>query len=246
MGAPMSGKFVGYVAGHDPLHGFLSRIVRDRMGIRERHPAFRVFRLSGSNEVYAYEEKSSRARMICKFYGPQFGWDRDRADPSRPSGVREPGDASAATTWSARRTMSSGRWDSTATSTASWPSSTTPASSSATRSDARSTTVTMPTCSGGSRRSPTSWRPSTTGRRTATASISMPTAATSTVVGRLRRREPRSGSGMSMSFSWLRRPAGGSGRRCGRTSRSGCTATRPRPTSCSATGWTSPRSIWSG
>jgi hypothetical protein len=51
----------------------------DRMGIQEAKPAFRVFRLSGSNEVYAYEEKSSQARMICKFYGPHAGWDRDRA-----------------------------------------------------------------------------------------------------------------------------------------------------------------------
>jgi hypothetical protein len=38
-----------------------------------------VFRLNGSNEVYAYEEKFSNARVICKFYGPKFGWDRDKA-----------------------------------------------------------------------------------------------------------------------------------------------------------------------
>ena len=49
------------------------------MGVRERHPAFRVFQLSGSNEVYAYEEKFSQAKVICKFYGPKFGWDRDKA-----------------------------------------------------------------------------------------------------------------------------------------------------------------------
>jgi aminoglycoside phosphotransferase (APT) family kinase protein len=75
----MNGSYVGYVAGHDPLHDFLSRIIRDRMGVYERQPAFRVFRLSGSNEVYAYEEKSSGTKVICKFYGPKFGWDRDRA-----------------------------------------------------------------------------------------------------------------------------------------------------------------------
>jgi hypothetical protein len=49
------------------------------LGIHESRPAFRVFRLVGSNEVYAYEEKFSRARMICKFYGTRFGWDRDKA-----------------------------------------------------------------------------------------------------------------------------------------------------------------------
>ena len=75
----MNGSYVGYVAGHDPLHDFLSRIIRDRLGVYERQPAFRVFRLSGSNEVYAYEEKFSGTKVICKFYGPKFGWDRDKA-----------------------------------------------------------------------------------------------------------------------------------------------------------------------
>ena len=75
----MNGSYVGYVAGQDPLHDFLSRILRDRLGVYERQPAFRVFRLSGSNEVYAYEEKFSGTKVICKFYGPKFGWDRDKA-----------------------------------------------------------------------------------------------------------------------------------------------------------------------
>jgi aminoglycoside phosphotransferase (APT) family kinase protein len=75
----MNGSYVGYVTGDDPLHDFLSRILRDRMGVCEPQPAFRVFRLSGSNEVYAYEEKFSGAKVICKFYGTRFGWDRDKA-----------------------------------------------------------------------------------------------------------------------------------------------------------------------
>ena len=75
----MNGKYVGYVAGHDPLHDFLSRTIRDRMGVREPHPAFRVFRLSGSNVVYAYEEKFSNVKIICKFYGPRFSPDLDKA-----------------------------------------------------------------------------------------------------------------------------------------------------------------------
>ena len=75
----MFGKYVGYVSGDDGMYGFLCRIVREQLGVYERNPAFRAFRLRGSNEVYAYEEKHSRARVICKFYGPRFGWDRDRA-----------------------------------------------------------------------------------------------------------------------------------------------------------------------
>lgn len=35
--------------------------------------------MRGSNEVYAYEEKHSSARVICKFYGARYGWDRDKA-----------------------------------------------------------------------------------------------------------------------------------------------------------------------
>jgi aminoglycoside phosphotransferase (APT) family kinase protein len=72
----MIGAYVGDVAGSDPLHDFLTRIIRDRMGVREPQPAYRAYRLSGSNEVYAYEEKSSGAKLICKFYGARFGWAR--------------------------------------------------------------------------------------------------------------------------------------------------------------------------
>jgi Ser/Thr protein kinase RdoA (MazF antagonist) len=72
----MNGTYVGYVAGHDPLHDFLTGIIRDRMGVREPQPAYQVFRFSGSNEVYGYKEKSSGAKLICKFYGARFGWAR--------------------------------------------------------------------------------------------------------------------------------------------------------------------------
>ncbi len=75
----MLGKYVGYVAGQDRLHGFLSSILWDQMGVRQSGPAFRAFRLNGSNEVYAYEEKFSGSKIICKFYGPKFGWDKDKA-----------------------------------------------------------------------------------------------------------------------------------------------------------------------
>ncbi len=75
----MNGRYVGYVAGDDPLHDFLSRIIRDRLQVHEPNPAFRAFRLSGSNVVYAYEEKSSNVKIICKFYGPRFGLDLDKA-----------------------------------------------------------------------------------------------------------------------------------------------------------------------
>ena len=75
----MNGTYKGYVAGDDPLHSFLGRIIRDRLGVREPRPAFRVFRMSGSNVVYAYEEKSSGTKVVCKFYGPRYRTDPDKA-----------------------------------------------------------------------------------------------------------------------------------------------------------------------
>jgi aminoglycoside phosphotransferase (APT) family kinase protein len=61
------------------MYDFLGKIAHDRLGVRRSRPEFRAFRLNGSNEVYAYEERTSRARVICKFYGRRFGWDRDQA-----------------------------------------------------------------------------------------------------------------------------------------------------------------------
>ncbi len=75
----MNGTYVGHLAHHDPMRDFLARITYDQLGVRVARPSFRVFQLRGSNEVYAYEEKSSGARVICKFYGPKFGWDHDKA-----------------------------------------------------------------------------------------------------------------------------------------------------------------------
>ena len=75
----MNGTYVGRLSADDPLHGFLTRVARDRLGVRGHDDSYRVFRLSGSHEVYCYEGRSTSTRIICKFFGPRFGWDRDRA-----------------------------------------------------------------------------------------------------------------------------------------------------------------------
>jgi hypothetical protein len=69
----MNGSCVGYVGGQDPLHGLLSRVLWDHLGVRQARPVFWVFRLSGSNQVSGDEEKTSRARVIAKFYGSRLG-----------------------------------------------------------------------------------------------------------------------------------------------------------------------------
>ena len=35
---PVNGTYMGYVAGDDPPHSFLGRIIRDRLGVRELLP----------------------------------------------------------------------------------------------------------------------------------------------------------------------------------------------------------------
>lgn len=74
----MDGHYVGKVSPHDPMHGLLSRVVAERLGV-ERPAGFRAFRLQGSNEVYGYEERGGGTRLIGKFFGHRFGGDRDRA-----------------------------------------------------------------------------------------------------------------------------------------------------------------------
>lgn len=71
-GVAVNGEYVGHLSPDDPLHDFLGKIVRDQMQLRNRVVRFRVFRLNGTHEVYGYQEKYSRASIICKFYGPRF------------------------------------------------------------------------------------------------------------------------------------------------------------------------------
>jgi hypothetical protein len=95
----MNGKFVGYVARDDPLRGFLGMIARDRLEVTGPRLAFRAFRLCGSNEVYAYEEKFSGAKVICKFYGTRFA-----TDPGKAAWMARQEYEGLETTWWGRRT----------------------------------------------------------------------------------------------------------------------------------------------
>jgi Phosphotransferase enzyme family len=68
----MDGEYVGRLSADDPLYDFLGRILRDQLRVGDRTPKYRVFRLSGTHEVYGYQDKYSQSRIICKFYGPRF------------------------------------------------------------------------------------------------------------------------------------------------------------------------------
>jgi phosphotransferase family enzyme len=67
----VNGDYIGRLPTDDPLYDFLVKILRDCMHLGDQVAGFRVFRLNG-HEVYGYEEKGSRARIICKFYGSRF------------------------------------------------------------------------------------------------------------------------------------------------------------------------------
>lgn len=62
-------RYVGDLPSHDPLHHYLQADILPQLGLYGvERPRFRVFRLEGSNEVYLYEERSSRARVVGKFF----------------------------------------------------------------------------------------------------------------------------------------------------------------------------------
>ena len=240
----MNGRYVGYVAGDDPLHGFLSRIIRDQMGVREAQPAFRAFRLSGSNLVYAYQEKFSRVKIICKFYGHRFSPDLDKAawkarqeyegletlrrynligSPHhviRPLGFSRDINGVLAVEYYAGEEFSHA--------------------------------IARATQHGDDahlywRLKALAYFLATQHNRTANgpASISTPTASTSTRSRAGSRRPTASGRTTPTSYRGCV-TAGGTSPGCGRTGRSGCTAMPRRRTSCSVTAWTSRRSTWSG
>ena len=238
----MNGKYVGYVAGDDPLHDFLGKIIRDVMDVREPRLAFRAFRLSGSNVVYAYEEKFSGTKIFCKFYGPRFAPDWDMAawkarqeyerletlrrynligSPHhviRPLGFHRDINGVLATEYYAGEEFSQAI-----------------ARATCHRDDAH-----------------LFWRLkalayflATQHDRTAIGvgvDFDADCEYFDTVAGGLAR--PTASGRATSTNSPLCATAGGTRSRCGRTSRSGCTAMRLRRTSCLATAWTSRRSTW--
>lgn len=64
----MSKQYVGHLPTHDPLYHYLQYDILPQMGLGNYSPRFRVFRMSGSNEVYLYQEKYSNAQVIGKFF----------------------------------------------------------------------------------------------------------------------------------------------------------------------------------
>ncbi len=75
----MAQNYLGSLPKHDPLHGYLSYDILPQVSDRVRRPEFRVFGLNcTNNQVYLYEEKHTRAKIIGKFFidGPHQSVDK--------------------------------------------------------------------------------------------------------------------------------------------------------------------------
>ena len=239
----MNGCYVGRVAVDDPLHPILCRVVGEGMGVTKVR-SFDAFRLNGSNEVYGYEECGSGVKLVCKFFGRRFGWDRKRA------------------AWTADREYHSykelRRYELVGSPHhVIRPLALEPGINCALvleyyGGEQLSRAIDGAIHAGDEerlydrlRRWASTSPPSTTARPTARASTSPKTAPTSTPSSPRCAGSAGSGRGTRTSSGGCR-ACGGCASGCGPTSRCGCTAT-PRPrTSSSAAAWTSARSTWSG
>ncbi len=85
-GGHVDGEYVGRLTSEDPLKDFLAKLIRDRMGIRGTSLEFQVYRLPGVHKNYCYQEERTRARVVCKFYGPRK---RFASDPGQSARVAQ-------------------------------------------------------------------------------------------------------------------------------------------------------------
>jgi Phosphotransferase enzyme family len=79
----VAGDYVGHLASEDPLKDFLAKVLRDRMRIRTKSLAFQVYRMPGAHETYCYQEKSTRVRVVCKFFGTRQRFTSDPVQGTR-------------------------------------------------------------------------------------------------------------------------------------------------------------------
>jgi len=62
-------NYLGHLSQSDPLYGYLRYDILPQLGVKDRRPAFRVFKIWASNHVYLYEDRFSQTRVIGKFFG---------------------------------------------------------------------------------------------------------------------------------------------------------------------------------
>lgn len=76
----MTKQYIGHLSYEDPLYNYLQYDIMPQMGGSPDKARYRVFRLSGTNNVYLYEEKYSGEQVVGKFFRPKYA-----PEASRPS-----------------------------------------------------------------------------------------------------------------------------------------------------------------
>ena len=64
----MSGTYLGHLSESDPLHGYLQHDIQPKVNGLSGNADYLVFRLHGSNDVYLYEDRSTGAKFVGKFF----------------------------------------------------------------------------------------------------------------------------------------------------------------------------------
>jgi len=64
----MNKRYLGHLADHDPLHYYLQYDILPQISGPAQHADFRVFQLTGSNDVYLYEDRYSGSKVVGKFF----------------------------------------------------------------------------------------------------------------------------------------------------------------------------------
>jgi hypothetical protein len=62
-------NYLGHLSQSDPLFRYFSADILPQLGIKGTRSDFRVFKIWALNQVYLYEDRSSQARIIAKFFG---------------------------------------------------------------------------------------------------------------------------------------------------------------------------------
>lgn len=75
----MSKTYLGRLPESDPLHGYLQHEIQAQINSLSGQAGYRVFRLTGSNDVYLYEDRYTGTKVVGKYFRTVRKWDMEKA-----------------------------------------------------------------------------------------------------------------------------------------------------------------------
>lgn len=75
----MARKYLGHLSEDDPFHHYLLYDIQPQISDNSHHAKYRVFQLSGSNNVFLYEDEVSGSKVVGKFFLSSRNQDAQRA-----------------------------------------------------------------------------------------------------------------------------------------------------------------------